>query len=148
MGFPVSFSASRWRGADAPPPGLLRRCAPRNDVEEFGNPVIASHRVRPEVTGPTTGSAKQSRSQSHKTGLPRRTRNDKVRRIAIFCQARMPRFASLADLHTVIARLPPGDAAAADAVASREATLTKPPRSLGRLEDLVTWLARWQGKNP
>ncbi len=33
-------------------------------------------------------------------------------------------------------------------VAQREATLTKPPRSLGRLEDLVAWLAHWQGHAP
>jgi len=30
----------------------------------------------------------------------------------------------------------------------REAMLTKPPRSLGRLEDLVAWLAHWQGHAP
>ena len=28
----------------------------------------------------------------------------------------------------------------------RQAQLTKPPGSLGRLEDLVAWLARWQGR--
>jgi nicotinate-nucleotide--dimethylbenzimidazole phosphoribosyltransferase len=33
-------------------------------------------------------------------------------------------------------------------VARREATLTKPARSLGRLEDAVAWLAFWQGKSP
>jgi nicotinate-nucleotide--dimethylbenzimidazole phosphoribosyltransferase len=42
--------------------------------------------------------------------------------------------------------LPPGDAAAAAAVAARQETLTKPPGSLGRLETLVAWLARWQGR--
>ena len=41
---------------------------------------------------------------------------------------------------------PPGDAAAAAAVAARQDTLTKPPGSLGRLEALVAWLARWQGR--
>ena len=30
----------------------------------------------------------------------------------------------------------------------REAALTKPPRSLGRLEEVVAWLARWQGRSP
>jgi nicotinate-nucleotide--dimethylbenzimidazole phosphoribosyltransferase len=44
--------------------------------------------------------------------------------------------------------LPPGNAAAAAAVASRESQLTKPPRSLGRLEEIVAWLARWQGRSP
>ncbi len=36
------------------------------------------------------------------------------------------------------------DDAAAAAVAVRQATLTKPPGSLGRLEELAAWLARWQ----
>jgi len=34
------------------------------------------------------------------------------------------------------------------AVAAREGTLTKPPGSLGRLEELVAWLAHWQGHAP
>jgi nicotinate-nucleotide--dimethylbenzimidazole phosphoribosyltransferase len=42
--------------------------------------------------------------------------------------------------------LPPGDDAAAAAAAARQNTLTKPPGSLGRLETLVAWLARWQGR--
>jgi nicotinate-nucleotide--dimethylbenzimidazole phosphoribosyltransferase len=33
-------------------------------------------------------------------------------------------------------------------VAAREGQLTKPPGSLGRLEQLVAWLARWQGHAP
>ena len=40
--------------------------------------------------------------------------------------------------------LPGADEAAADAVAQRQAQLTKPPGSLGRLEEVVGWLARWQ----
>jgi nicotinate-nucleotide--dimethylbenzimidazole phosphoribosyltransferase len=45
--------------------------------------------------------------------------------------------------------LPPdGDEEAVDAVRLRDAQLTKPPGSLGRMEDLVAWLARWQGKSP
>jgi nicotinate-nucleotide--dimethylbenzimidazole phosphoribosyltransferase len=51
---------------------------------------------------------------------------------------------SLAALHALCRDLPEGDAAAAQAVAVRQATLTKPPGSLGRLEALVAWLARWQ----
>ncbi len=46
-------------------------------------------------------------------------------------------------------RSPPskdGDSTAADAVRARQAVLTKPPGSLGRLEDMVAWLARWQGR--
>jgi nicotinate-nucleotide--dimethylbenzimidazole phosphoribosyltransferase len=44
--------------------------------------------------------------------------------------------------------LPPGHPAASALVAKREAVLTKPPRSLGRLEDLSAWLAHWQGRSP
>jgi len=60
----------------------------------------------------------------------------------------MTSFASFADLRTACCDLPAADEAAAAAAASREARLTKPPRSLGRLEELVLWLARWQGRNP
>ena len=42
--------------------------------------------------------------------------------------------------------MPDGDDAAAAAVVERQGQLTKPPGSLGRLEDLVAWLARWQGR--
>jgi nicotinate-nucleotide--dimethylbenzimidazole phosphoribosyltransferase len=60
----------------------------------------------------------------------------------------MARFASLADLRDACRDLPAGDDAAAEEVARRDALLTKPPRSLGRLEDAVAWLARWQGRAP
>jgi nicotinate-nucleotide--dimethylbenzimidazole phosphoribosyltransferase len=56
------------------------------------------------------------------------------------------RFASLDDLAAACRLLPAGDAAAADAVRARQAQLTKPAGSLGQLEDLVAWLARWQGR--
>jgi nicotinate-nucleotide--dimethylbenzimidazole phosphoribosyltransferase len=58
----------------------------------------------------------------------------------------MDRFASLDALRHSCRDLPPGDATAAEAVARRQARLTKPPGSLGRLETLVAWLARWQGR--
>src|SRR5689334_11957634 len=58
------------------------------------------------------------------------------------------RFSSFAELAAACADAPGGDAAAAAAVATREATLTKPAGSLGRLEETVAWLARWQGRNP
>src|SRR3569833_4623495 len=48
------------------------------------------------------------------------------------------------DLHTV---MPEGNEEAVDAVRMHDAQLTKPPGSLGRLEELVEWLARWQGKS-
>ena len=60
----------------------------------------------------------------------------------------MTRFASFAELHAACIDLPQGDAEAAGRVARREAILTKPARSLGRMEELVEWLALWQGKSP
>lgn len=58
----------------------------------------------------------------------------------------MTRFTSLADLRAAIEQLPGGDDAAEAAVRTRQNQLTKPPGSLGRLEDAVAWLARWQGR--
>ena len=60
----------------------------------------------------------------------------------------MTSFASLADLRATCLDLPAGIAAAVDAVRRREAELTKPLHSLGRLEKLVSCLAYWQGRNP
>jgi nicotinate-nucleotide--dimethylbenzimidazole phosphoribosyltransferase len=60
----------------------------------------------------------------------------------------MTRFASLDELRAACLDLPGGHPEAAAAVARREATLTKPPRSLGRLEQAVAWLSLWQGKSP
>jgi nicotinate-nucleotide--dimethylbenzimidazole phosphoribosyltransferase len=60
----------------------------------------------------------------------------------------MAGFSSLMDLRAACLDLPIGDEAAAAAVAAREARLTKPPQSLGRLEGVVAWLARWQGRSP
>jgi nicotinate-nucleotide--dimethylbenzimidazole phosphoribosyltransferase len=58
------------------------------------------------------------------------------------------RFSSLADLAAACGDVPSADAQAAAAVAARDATLTKPAGSLGRLEEAVAWLARWQGRSP
>jgi nicotinate-nucleotide--dimethylbenzimidazole phosphoribosyltransferase len=60
----------------------------------------------------------------------------------------MAKFSSLSALRAACLDLPSGHPAASAAVVNREATLTKPPRSLGRLEDLVAWLAHWQGHAP
>src|SRR5208282_2092899 len=60
----------------------------------------------------------------------------------------MTEFTTFSDLRAVCLDLPSGHPAASAAVAQREDTLTKPPRSLGRLEDLVAWLAHWQGHAP
>jgi len=50
------------------------------------------------------------------------------------------------DIRALIKAMPAADIAAATAaVREREAQLTKPAGSLGRLEELVEWLAAWQG---
>lgn len=56
----------------------------------------------------------------------------------------MTTFTRIADLRAACADLSPGDAAATEAVCARQAELTKPTGSLGRLEDLAAWLATWQ----
>jgi len=61
---------------------------------------------------------------------------------------RMTHFNSFSELRAACLDLPGGHPAASTAVAQREAMLTKPPKSLGRLEDLVAWLAHWQGHAP
>jgi nicotinate-nucleotide--dimethylbenzimidazole phosphoribosyltransferase len=58
------------------------------------------------------------------------------------------RFLSLPALRAACLDLPPGDEAAAAAAEDRNAVLTKPPGSLGRLEETAIWLARWQRRNP
>jgi nicotinate-nucleotide--dimethylbenzimidazole phosphoribosyltransferase len=60
----------------------------------------------------------------------------------------MTSFPSFAALRAACLDLPAGDAAAAAAAAARDAALTKPPGSLGRLEELAAWLARWQARHP
>jgi nicotinate-nucleotide--dimethylbenzimidazole phosphoribosyltransferase len=60
----------------------------------------------------------------------------------------MTKFTSFAELRAACLDLPSGHPAASAAVAQREGTLTKPPGSLGRLEDLVAFLAHWQGHAP
>ena len=51
---------------------------------------------------------------------------------------------TLDDLGARCRDLPPFDEDAVAAVRARQAVLTKPPGSLGRLEDLAAWLAGWQ----
>jgi nicotinate-nucleotide--dimethylbenzimidazole phosphoribosyltransferase len=60
----------------------------------------------------------------------------------------MPRFASFDDLRAACLDLPEADRGVAANVARREARLTKPPGSLGRLEEITAWLGAWQGRNP
>ena len=52
-------------------------------------------------------------------------------------------FAETLDLLLLV---PEGNEEAVDAVRMHDAQLTKPPGSLGKMEQLVEWLARWQGK--
>ncbi|MBJ3785201.1 nicotinate-nucleotide--dimethylbenzimidazole phosphoribosyltransferase [Devosia sediminis] len=49
-----------------------------------------------------------------------------------------------ADIVELLVAVPEGDDAAVAAVRQRDAQLTKPPGSLGKLEELVEFLARWQ----
>src|SRR5262249_61394663 len=58
-----------------------------------------------------------------------------------------PLLSSLGELRAACLDLPPGDLKAAAAAAERQSQLTKPPGSLGRLEDVVVWLAQWQGRS-
>jgi nicotinate-nucleotide--dimethylbenzimidazole phosphoribosyltransferase len=49
------------------------------------------------------------------------------------------------DIRALVGAMPGPDAAALAAVRAREAELAKPVGSLGRLEEIVEWLAAWQG---
>jgi nicotinate-nucleotide--dimethylbenzimidazole phosphoribosyltransferase len=50
------------------------------------------------------------------------------------------------EIRALLAELPGPDVEAASAAATRQAELTKPAGSLGRLEELAEWLAAWQGR--
>lgn len=52
--------------------------------------------------------------------------------------------ASLADLSGLAARLPAADESAAKAARDRQNMLTKPPGSLGRLEEIAEFMAAWR----
>lgn len=58
----------------------------------------------------------------------------------------MTRFANFAELRRTCRDLPPGNDTAEQAVRERQRNLTKPPGSLGRLEQLAAWLGCWQGR--
>ena len=52
------------------------------------------------------------------------------------------------DFRALVRDLPKPAFEAAEAVRQRDATLTKPAGSLGRLEELAVWLAAWTGRAP
>ena len=52
------------------------------------------------------------------------------------------------DILRLIADLPGPDPDAVAAVRARDAVLTKPAGSLGRLEEVAAWVAAWQGRSP
>ncbi len=54
-------------------------------------------------------------------------------------------FQSLADFRSLLGEMPSPDAGAHAEALARDAVLTKPPGSLGRLEEVAAWMAAWQG---
>jgi nicotinate-nucleotide--dimethylbenzimidazole phosphoribosyltransferase len=56
--------------------------------------------------------------------------------------------ANLDEIRSLLAHLPGPDLGAGTAAAARNALLTKPAGSLGRLEELAIWLATWQARHP
>jgi nicotinate-nucleotide--dimethylbenzimidazole phosphoribosyltransferase len=52
------------------------------------------------------------------------------------------------DIRALVKKMPGPDEAAVAAVRTRDAVLTKPAGSLGRLEEIAEWLAAWQGRAP
>jgi nicotinate-nucleotide--dimethylbenzimidazole phosphoribosyltransferase len=56
--------------------------------------------------------------------------------------------ANFDEIRALLAALPGPDLEAGTAAALRERQLTKPAGALGRLEELVAWLATWQAKYP
>ncbi|MGB7262768.1 MAG: nicotinate-nucleotide--dimethylbenzimidazole phosphoribosyltransferase [Albidovulum sp.] len=57
----------------------------------------------------------------------------------------LPQISALADLSALADSLPICDATAAEAARARQNSLTKPPGSLGRLEQLAEFMATWRG---
>ncbi|MGH6962019.1 MAG: nicotinate-nucleotide--dimethylbenzimidazole phosphoribosyltransferase [Dongiaceae bacterium] len=56
--------------------------------------------------------------------------------------------ATLDEVRALLAEFPSADLDAASRTATREAMLTKPAGALGRLEEITSWLASWQGRHP
>ncbi len=51
------------------------------------------------------------------------------------------------DIRNLVRMMPGPDQEALDEVRERDAQLVKPPGAMGRLEDLASWAAGWQGKS-
>jgi nicotinate-nucleotide--dimethylbenzimidazole phosphoribosyltransferase len=70
---------------------------------------------------------------------------------SIECETKMDASApppSFEAIRAMLAEMPPPDLDAGAATRQREAQLTKPAGSLGRLEKIAEWLATWQGRHP
>jgi nicotinate-nucleotide--dimethylbenzimidazole phosphoribosyltransferase len=52
------------------------------------------------------------------------------------------------DIRALVRSMPQADAQAMASARQREPQLTKPPGSLGRLEELAQWMSGWQAKHP
>ena len=52
------------------------------------------------------------------------------------------------DIRALLAKMPRADEAARAKARERDAQLTKPAGSLGRLEEIAEWMAAWQGSRP
>lgn len=52
------------------------------------------------------------------------------------------------EIRQLLSDMPAGDGASGLAARQHSDQLTKPQGSLGRLEDIVTWMATWQGRHP
>jgi nicotinate-nucleotide--dimethylbenzimidazole phosphoribosyltransferase len=66
-------------------------------------------------------------------------------RLTVTGRMMLPEFTSLDEFAAVLAAAPEPDVAAREAARARDAVLTKPPGSLGRLEEVAVWLAGWHG---
>jgi len=51
------------------------------------------------------------------------------------------------DIRNLLSTMPQADGSAVAAVRERDGQLTKPPGALGRLEEIVAWMAAWQGRD-
>jgi nicotinate-nucleotide--dimethylbenzimidazole phosphoribosyltransferase len=72
----------------------------------------------------------------------------RFRRFSLIESDFMPSALPFDDIRALLATMPEADSEAVMKVRARDKELTKPPGSLGRLEEIVEWLAAWQGRTP